>query len=367
MQSRTPKPTKAIPRPSPTLARPKSLSRQSGLNRKQHEPAKMLKRVGILGTGTGLPDRVLTNRDLEGMVQTSDDWIIARTGIRERRLVAPGQAASDLAYEAAQRALETSRLAVRDLELIIIATVTPDHICPPTACILQDKLGATKAAGFDISAACSGFVNGLMVGHNMLATGAYKNALVVGVDILSSITDYQDRGSCILFGDGAGAVVLTQDPQEHELLDHMVGLDGSGAKLIQVRAGGSRRPASQEKVANREHFLELEGPKVFRFAVNKVRELVGEITERNGLSVSDIDLFIPHQANLRIIEAAVDKLGLSMDRVVINVERYGNTSSASVPLALDEAVRAGRLNSGDLVCMAAFGGGLSWGANLMRW
>lgn len=326
-----------------------------------------LKRVGILGTGACVPERVLANRDLEQLVDTSDEWIVARTGVRERRLVVPGQAASDLATVAAQQALTQSGLAASDLELIVVATVTPDNICPPTACHVQRKLGATKAAGFDVSAACSGFVNGLVVGHDLVATGRFANAIVIGADVLSAITDYEDRASCILFGDGAGAVVLGPDPAGGVILDHIVGIDGRGANLITVAAGGSAKPTSQETLDRREHFLRLEGRQVFRFAVAKMCELVESITARNGLTVDDIDLLVPHQANLRIIDAAAARLGMSADRMVVNVERYGNTSSASVPVALDEAARGGRLRSGDLVCLVAFGGGLSWGASLVEW
>lgn len=325
------------------------------------------RRVGILGTGSHVPDRVLTNGDLERLVDTSDEWIVTRTGMRERRIGAPGQATSDFATEAARRALQCSGVAADDLQLIVVATVTPDHICPPTACLLQHRLGASRAAGFDLSAACSGFVNGLATAHGLLAAGVHDRALVVGADMLSTITDYQDRESCILFGDAAGAVVLGPEPDGGELLDHLTGIDGSGADLIQVPAGGSRRPASTATVLQRQHFLTLQGRKVFRFAVEKMCEVVSEICARNGMEVGDLDLLIPHQANLRILEAAAARLGLAMDRVFVNVDRYGNTSSASVPLALDQAVREGRLRRGYHACLVAFGGGLTWGATLLRW
>lgn len=333
----------------------------------RHGAGRVLQPVGILGTGACVPERVLANRDLERMVDTSDEWIVSRTGVRERRLVLPGQAASDLATVAAQHALAQSGLAASELELIVVATVTPDHICPPTACHVQRKLGAPRAAGFDVSAACSGFLNALIVGHDLVAGGRFANALVIGADVLSAITDYQDRASCILFGDGAGAAVLGPDPAGGVILDQIIGIDGEGADLITVAAGGSARPTSQETLDRREHFLRLEGRQVFRFAVGKMCELVETIAARNGLTVDDIDLLVPHQANLRIIDAAAARLRMSADRVVVNVERYGNTSSASVPVALDEAARAGRLESGDLVCLVAFGGGLSWGATLIEW
>jgi len=329
--------------------------------------ARSLRRVGILGTGSCLPDRILTNHELERMVDTTDEWIRTRTGVRERRIVRPGQAASDLAADAARQALQHGGLAAGDVELIVVATVTPDNICPPTACHVQRKLGSWRAAGFDVSAACSGFANALLVGHSLVGGGAFGNALVIGVDVLSSITDYQDRNTCILFGDGAGAVVLGPEPAEHELLDHEVGIDGSGADLIEVPAGGSARPASPQTLNAREHFLRMDGRKVFRFAVAKICEAVTRIAARNGIAVDDIDLLIPHQANLRIMEAAAEKLGLPLAKVLVNVDRFGNTSSASIPVALDEAVRGGRLRRGDLVCTVAFGGGLSWGACLLEW
>ncbi len=326
-----------------------------------------LRRVGLTATGGYVPDRILSNQDLEALVDTSDEWIVSRTGMRERRIVAPGEAASDLAVKAAERALEDSQLEAKDIELIIVATVTPDAICPPTACFVQEKLGVGPAAGFDISVACSGFANALSIGHNLIASGAFGNALVIGVDVLSAITDYQDRESCILFGDGAGAVVLEPEPGKGIILDHLLGIDGSGAEMIIVPAGGSRKPASHETVEAREHFLKLNGRQVFRFAVSKMREIVVELTKRNGMTVDDVDLFVPHQANLRIIESAAEKLNISEDRILVNIQKTGNTSAASIPMALDEAVRTNRLEPGNLVCTVAFGGGLSWGASLVRW
>ena len=337
------------------------------LSRPTAPPPRGLRRVGILGTGASVPDRVLSNADLERMVATSDEWIRTRTGMRERRIAAPGQATSDLAAAAARQALSQCGMRPEQVELIVVATVTPDHICPPTATLVQHKLGCTRAAGFDLSAACSGFMNALWVAHQMVATGSVQNAVVVGADLLSRITDYQDRESCILFGDGAGAVVLGPDPKGGELLDHLVGIDGSGADLIVVPAGGSARPASEETVRARLHFLELEGRKVFKFAVAKMCEVVTSILARNGLELSDLDLLVPHQANLRILEAAAQRLGFPMQQMVVNVDRFGNTSSASVPMAFDEVVRDGRLARGKLACLVAFGGGLSWGASLVRW
>ncbi len=326
-----------------------------------------LRRVAILGTGACVPERVLANQDLERIVETSNEWIVTRTGMRERRIAGQHEATSDLAAEAGRRALQASDLAADQLEFIVVATVTPDEICPPTACHVQAQLGAHRAAGFDLSAACSGFMNALTTAHHLVAAGSYRNALVIGADLLSSITDYTDRETCVLFGDGAGAVVIGEQLTGGQLLDHTLGIDGRGADLIKVPAGGSRRPTSSETIRQREHYLTLQGRKVFKFAVQKMVEVVTDIAKRNDISVDDINLLVPHQANLRILEAAGARLGIGCDRMVINVDRFGNTSSASVPIALDEAARTGRLSRGDLVCLVAFGGGLSWGATLLRW
>ena len=330
-------------------------------------PRAMTKRVGIVGLGSSVPERVLNNADLEQMVDTSDEWIVARTGMRERRIAAPDQASSDFAVAAARRALEQAGLAAADVELILVATVTPDRFCPPTACYVQDRIGATRAAGFDIAAACSGFLNAQTAAHGLLACGAYANALVIGVDTLSKFVDYEDRDSCVLFGDGAGAAVLGTETDGGEILDNILGIDGSGSELITLPAGGSRVPTTAETVAARQHYLRLEGKKVFRFAVEKLCELTERMVNRNGFSLDDIDLLVPHQANLRILEAGAKKMGIDMDRVLVNVDRYGNTSAASVPMALDEAVRTGRLQRDMLACTLVFGAGLTWGASLIRW
>ena len=326
-----------------------------------------LRRVGLLGTGSDVPRTVLSNSDLERMVETSDQWIRERTGMRERRIVGPDQATSDLAIAAARRAVEQAGLAPEDIELIVVATVTPDTIFPPVACQVQHALGAQRAAGFDLSAACSGFLNALMTADSLIAGGTYDNALVIGAEVLSSITDYENRNTAVLFGDAAGAVVLGAETGQREIIDHLVGIDGSGQDLICLPAGGSRKPASAETVAKGEHFMQLEGRKVFKFAVTAICDVVGEILARNGYTIDDVDLLIPHQANLRIIEAATSKLGIDSNRVAVNIERFGNTSSASIPLALDEIVRGDRIQPGDLVCMVTFGGGLTWGASLIRW
>jgi 3-oxoacyl-[acyl-carrier-protein] synthase-3 len=314
-----------------------------------------------------VPEGRLSNADLERLVDTNDEWIVTRTGIRERHIVAPGQGTSDLALEAARRALAGARLEAEKVELILVATATSDEITPATACHVQHALGARGAAGFDVHAACSGFVNALMTAHHLVAAGAYANALVIGADALSTITDYQDRESCILFGDGAGAVVLGTDAARGELLDHCVHMDGAGAELIRIPAGGSRLPTSHETVERREHYLRMQGREVFRFAVEKICEVTDEILGRNGLSIGDLGLLVPHQANLRILDAATRLLGIDPRRVMVNIERYGNTSNASIPLALDEAARTGRLEDGRHVLLVAFGGGLTWGASLLRW
>ncbi len=330
-------------------------------------PRNTLRRVGIVGTGIGIPEQLLTNADLEKMVDTTDEWIRERTGMCERRLARPDEATSDFAIEAGRGACERAGIAPEDIQLIIVATVTPDTVFPPAAAYVQRALGAKCAAGFDISVACSSFLNALMVGDSLLAAGGYDNALVIGAETLSRIVDYKDRNTCVLFGDGAGAVVLGADSERGVILDHIVRLDGTNMDLITLPAGGSRKPASIETVEAGDHYMKLEGKKVFKFAVKVVTGVVREILERNGFTLDDLDLMIPHQANLRILEAGANKLGLPPEKVAINIQRYGNTSSASVPLILDEVVRSGRLKKGQLACVVAFGGGLSWAATLIRW
>ena len=325
-----------------------------------------LRPVAVLGTGSGVPRRVLTNANLENMVDTTDEWIVTRTGIRERRIV-DGQATSDLAITAARQALLAAAVAAEQVELILVATVTPDEICPPVTCRVQAAIGADRAAGFDLSAACSGFMNALMTGHRLVAAGAFANCLVIGADVMSSITDYQQRDLCVLFGDAAGAVFLGEPRAGGMILDHVVGLDGTGADMIRTPAGGSRRPASMDTVTGRQHFLQMNGKEVFKFAAQKMPLVVEELLTRNGFGIDDLTLLVPHQANLRILEAGAKRLGLPLDRVMINVDRYGNTASGSIPLALDEAARSGRIQRGDLVGLVSFGGGLSWAGSLIRW
>jgi len=323
--------------------------------------------VGILGTGSYVPEKVLTNADLEKMVDTSDEWIVTRTGIRERRIAAPDQAASDLAYEAAQKALCSAGLRGEDLDLIIVATVTPDSFFPSTANILQDRLGARRAAAFDLAAACSGFLYGVVTASQFVRTGAYRYILVVGVDTLSKITNYEDRNTCVLFGDGAGAVIIGPVPEGYGLLSFELGSDGSGAPLLNMPAGGSRMPASIETVQKKLHTIHMSGQDVFKFAVRIMQTASMNVIEKAGLAPSDIDFLIPHQANYRIIEAAMRRLQLDESRVVINLDRYGNMSSASIPVALDEALQRGRIKDGDRLVLVGFGGGLTWGAAVVRW
>jgi 3-oxoacyl-[acyl-carrier-protein] synthase-3 len=323
--------------------------------------------VGITGLGTARPEGVLTNAELSEFVDTSDAWIIERTGIRERRRAAPGVPASDLAADAARRALLDAGLSATDIDLIVVATATPDTPVPATACHVQRKIGATRAAGFDLSIGCSGFANALMTARALVACGTYENALVIGAEVLSAVTDYEDRQSCILFGDAAGAVVLQPQEDRGVILDSLAGMDGNGADAIEIPAGGSLRPASATTVADRQHFLRMDGRRVFKFAVQTIDESVRTLLARNDLEVGDLDLLVPHQANLRILEAAASRLELPMERVAVDIAHHGNTSSASIPLALESARAEGRLRSGDLVCLVGFGAGLSWAANLIRW
>lgn len=325
-----------------------------------------LRPVAVLGTGSGLPARTLTNADLERMVDTTDEWIVTRTGIRERRLV-DGEATSDLALRAAQQALRAAGVGADKVELVLVATVTPDEPCPPVACRVQAALGAERATAFDVGAACSGFLYALMTGHRLVASGAFANCLVIGADTMSTMTDYERRDMCVLFGDAAGAVFLGEPRDGGEVLDHVVGTDGRGAEMIITPAGGSRRPATAATVARREHFLQMNGKEVFKFAVQKMPEVVEQVLARNGYSIDDLALLVPHQANLRILEAGAKRLGLPLERVMITIDRFGNTAAGSVPQALDEAVRSGRIRRGDLVCLASFGGGLTWGSTLIRW
>lgn len=323
--------------------------------------------AGILGLGSYVPEKVLTNLDLEQIVETSDEWISSRTGIKERRILAPEQATSDLAIEAAKKALEQAQLPAEELELIIVATISPDMIFPATACLVQAALGAKRAAAFDLSAGCSGFVYGLVTAAQFVEAGLYQNVLVIGADALSRLTDWEDRRTCVLFGDGGAAAVVGRVPDGYGLLASLLGSDGAGGANLQLPAGGSRRPATVETVQNREHYIKMQGPEVFKFAVRVMQEATGEVVKRAGLALEDVDLFVPHQANIRIIEASLNRMGVEPERVFVNVQKYGNTSAASVGLALNEAAQEGRLHDGDTVVLVGFGAGLTWGGAVLKW
>jgi 3-oxoacyl-[acyl-carrier-protein] synthase-3 len=323
--------------------------------------------VGVLGTGKYVPERILTNQELETMVETNDEWIVTRTGIRERRIVAEGQATSDLCYEASLIAMSNAGITADQLDLIIVATVTPDMTFPSTACVLQEKLGAKKAAAFDLSAACSGFVYGLANASNFIATGTYKYALVIGADCLSKITDYTDRNTCILFGDGAGAVVIGEVPEHRGFKSFELGADGTGGQLLKIEGGGSRNPATQTSIDQRMHYIYMAGAEVFKFAVRIMGNAADEVLRKAGWEKTDIDLLVPHQANMRIIQASLNRLELTDDKCMINLDKYGNMSAASIPVALAEAAEQGRVKEGDRLVLVGFGGGLTWGATALVW
>ena len=322
----------------------------------------------IKSLATYVPPRVLTNADLEKLVDTTDEWILQRTGIRERHIVDPGVATSDLAKEAGLRAIENAGLTPDDIGFLVVGTVTPDMMFPSTACLVQHKIGAHHAWGFDLSAACSAFTYSLTTACQMVASGAHEHALVMGADVMSSIIDYRDRATCVLFGDGAGAVVISAaGPDDGAILDFEHEIDGSGGPALCMPAGGSRRPPTHETIDERLHYVKQEGQTVFKFAVRKTEEIARRVLERNGLAPGDLDLFVSHQANRRIIHAATEKLALDPDKVIINIERFGNTTAATIPLALNDAVTSGRLKKGDLVLLASVGAGFTVGAVLVRW
>lgn len=327
-----------------------------------------LRRVKIAGLSTFVPPRVLTNDDLEKLVDTSNEWILQRTGIRERHIVAAGVATSDLAKEAAAGALRQAGITADDLGFIVVGTTTPDTMFPSTACVLQHKIGAHNAWGFDLGAACSGFTYSLTTAMQMVAAGSHDYALAVGADVMSSIIDYTDRTTCVLFGDGAGAVVLAPAAEdEPHIIDFAHEIDGSGGAALCMPAGGSRMPASQETVEQRLHYVKQDGAAVFKFAVRKTEEICRRLLERNHIDPSQLDLFVSHQANRRIITAATERLGLPESKVIINLEMYGNTTAATIPLALADAVRQNRVKKGDLVLLTSVGAGFTVGAVLLRW
>lgn len=320
----------------------------------------------IAGIGSYLPEKVLTNFDLEKMVDTNNEWIVSRSGIRERRIASKDEATSDLATKAAINACDDAGISPSDLDLIIVSTVTPDMIFPSTACIVQKNIGAFKAAAFDVEAACTGFIYGLTIASQFVENGFYKNVLVIGADILSRITDWEDRNTCVLFGDGAGAAVLSAS-DEPGILSSVIASDGNGGKYLFCPAGGSRLPASHETVRDKLHYTYMEGNDVFKFAVKILPEAVIKAAEKCNIQVSDIDWLIPHQANIRIIESASKKLGIPNEKVAITIDMFGNNSSASIPIAIDMYAKSNKIKNGDVLALVGFGSGLTWGSSIIKW
>ena len=323
--------------------------------------------VGIVGIGSYVPAKTVTNKDMEAIVETSDEWISDRTGIKCRHFVADNEHTSDLATKAAERALKDANLTPDDIDLIVVATATPDMLFPSTACLVQHNLNASKAAAYDLSAGCSGFMYSIATASQFIKTGLYKYVLVIGAEALSRLMDFTDRNTCVLFGDGAGAVVLGEVPEGYGILGIHLGSDGGGGPLLSLPAGGTRIPATEESVKNRLHYIHMEGNEVFKFAVKIMGEAAFKALEQAGMQPADVDWLIPHQANIRIIQSAAKRLKMPMEKVVVNVDRYGNTSSASIPIALEEAIHDGRIQSGQTVVMVGFGAGLTWASTVIRW
>lgn len=326
-----------------------------------------LNSAGILGLGYYVPEKIVTNADLEKLVETNDEWIVERTGIKERRVAAPNQPTSDLAYKAAVKALDDAGVAAEDLDMIIVATISADCNTPSTACILQARLGAKKAAAFDLSAACSGFVYGSAIASQFIETGAYKKVLVVGAETLSKFVNWHDRNTCIIFADGAGAAVYGQVESGYGVLSFDLGADGGGADTIKIPGGGSQHPADQESIDKHMHCLFMNGKETFRFAVKEMGATVLRSLDKIGMKKEDIDYLIPHQANIRIIQSAAKRLSLPMEKVFVNISKYGNASAASIPMALTEAYHAGKFKKGDIVALSGFGAGLTWASCIMKW
>ncbi|MBC7189953.1 ketoacyl-ACP synthase III [Candidatus Aerophobetes bacterium] len=326
-----------------------------------------IRKTRIISTGSYIPEIVITNRDLEKMVDTSDEWISTRTGIKKRHIARKDQAASDLAYEASVKALKKAGMSAKDIDMIIVTTITPDMLFPATACILQEKLGANKIPAFDLEAACSGFLYGISVASQFIATGVYENILVVASETLSKIIDWEDRNTCVIFADGAGAAILGPSKDESGIISIYLGADGSGADLVKVPAGGSRMPASIETVQQRQHYMKMKGNELFKRAVKVMVEAVDKAIKKGKLTYRDIDFFIPHQANIRIIQAVAKRIDLPMEKVYINLHECGNMSAASVAVALDQAVEEGKIKKGDKVLLTCFGGGLTWASIIIQW
>ena len=323
-----------------------------------------VRRATITAVGHYVPEKILTNADLEKMVDTNDEWIRTRTGIRERHILEQG-ATSDLAVKAVQQVLAHRGITAKEIDLIIVATITPDMMLPATACVVQDKIGASKAWGFDLNAACSGFLYAVSVGTRFIETGVHSKVIVVGADKMSSITDYSDRNTCVLFGDAAGALLLEPTTEAVGIMDSLLLSDGSGMPYLHMKAGGSLRPASHETVDAKEHFIYQEGQTVFKWAVSKMADVSAEMMEKHNLQPEDLAWLVPHQANMRIIDAVANRMGLEKEKVMINIERYGNTTSATIPLCLWEWEP--RLRKGDNIILSAFGGGFTWGATYLKW
>ena len=322
----------------------------------------------IFGVGSYCPEPILANKDLENIIETTDEWIVSRTGIRERRVAPKEEITSDLAFKASERALADAGISAEELDLLILGTTTPDMIFPSTACFVQAKLGANKAAAFDLAAACSSFIYALSVANSFIKTGSYRTIMVIGVEIMTRIVDWTDRNTCILFGDGAGAAVLKRaEDNSSGILSTHIYSDGNYTKHLYGPGGGTLHPASHETVDQRLHFIKMNGNEIYKGAVKAMTEAAREALSYNNLQPENIDLFIPHQANRRIVDAVVEKLQISVGKTFINVEKYGNTSSASIPIALDEAVKQGRIKKNDLVLLASFGAGFTWGSDLIRW
>lgn len=323
--------------------------------------------VGIIGMGSYVPETIMTNHDLEKIVDTSDQWIVERTGIKERRIADKGVTTCDLAVKAAEQALKDAGIGPEELDLIIVATVTPDMVFPSAACLVQDRIGAVNAAAFDLSAGCSGFVYGLTVGSQFISSGLYKKVLVIGAETLSKIMDWTDRNSCILFGDGAGAAVIGEVEDGYGILGVELGADGSGGEHLKMPAGGSRMPATAETVAQRLHYIQMSGNEVFKFAVKAMGEAAIKALDRAEVDCTEIDFLIPHQANMRIIQSAAKRLKVPMEKVMVTVDKYGNTSAASIPMALADAAKDKKIKKGDTIVLVGFGAGLTWASCVIKW
>ncbi len=327
----------------------------------------MIGGVKIAAVGSAIPEKILTNFDIEKLVDTNDEWITSRTGIKERRIAKEGEAASDFAVMSAKNTLTQAGIDARDVDLIIVATVTPDSPLPATACIVQAQLNAMNAAAFDLAAGCSGFLYALSVGSQFVKTKTYKNVLVIGVDLLSRLVNWKDRKTCVLFGDGAGSVLLQPAKEGEGVLSVFLGADGTNGKFLSIEAGGSKLPPSLETINSDRHFIKMSGNEIFKNAVREMENSLLKALKLSKLTPQDLDLLIPHQANLRIIESVRKRMNMNEDQVIVNISRYGNTSSASIPIALDEAIRDKKIQKGDIIGLAAFGAGLTWGAAVLRW